>query len=347
MKRTAKRIIYNLIVFSMLIIGIIIVCCKFLHLGNVEYTDNAVVCQHITPINTRVAGFIKEIRFEENQKVKAGDTLVIIEDAEFLLRLAQAEADLAQAKAAQRATHARIATSANNITIDEASMDEAKAQFDNALREEQRHARLLEEEAVTQQQYDRVHTQLLAAKARYRQTTRGKQSTSLTHDEQTLALDRDDATIRLCEANVRLAWLNLSYCAIVATCDGVTGRKNIHVGELVQAGQCMVDIIDAQELWVQANYRESQIANIAIGAKVKMKIDAIPDTIYEGTIESLSDATGSAFSQLPHDNATGNFVKVEQRLPVRISLRGNTPAALALLRAGYNVECEVERVCRK
>ena len=157
----------------------------------------------------------------------------------------------------------------------------------------------------------------------------------------------DDAAIKLCEANVRLARLNLSYCAIVATCDGVTGRKDIHVGELVQPGQRMVDIVDSQELWVQANYRESQIANIAIGAKVRMKIDAIPNISYIGTIESFSDATGSAFSQMPHDNATGNFVKVEQRLPIRISLKGNSPEALALLRAGYNVECEVEKVCTK
>ena len=119
MKRTVKRIIYNIIIFSLLAIGIIIVCYRFMHLGNVEYTDNAVVCQHITPVNTRVAGFIKEIRFEENQRVKAGDTLVIIEDAEFQLRLAQAEADLANAKAGQRTTQARIATTANNITIDE------------------------------------------------------------------------------------------------------------------------------------------------------------------------------------------------------------------------------------
>ena len=109
----------------------------------------------------------------------------------------------------------------------------------------------------------------------------------------------------------------------------------------------MVDIVDSRELWVQANYRESQIANIAIGAKVRMKIDAIPGMTYVGTIESFSDATGSAFSQMPHDNATGNFVKVEQRLPIRISLRGNSAEALAMLRAGYSVECEVESVCRK
>lgn len=118
----------------------------------------------------------------------------------------------------------------------------------------------------------------------------------------------------MCEANVRLARLNLSYCAIIATCDGVTGRKDIHVGQLVQPGQTMVEIVDSKEMWVQANYRESQIANIHVGSKVKMKVDAVPGVEYEGVVESLSDATGSAFSLMPSDNATGNFVKVEQRL---------------------------------
>ena len=144
----------------------------------------------------------------------------------------------------------------------------------------------------------------------------------------------------MCEANVRLARLNLSYCAIIATCDGVTGRKDIHVGQLVQPGQTMVEIVDSKEMWVQANYRESQIANIRVGSKVKMKVDAVPGVEYEGFVESLSDATGSAFSLMPSDNATGNFVKVEQRLPVRISLHTNSAEKLRKLKAGYNVECE-------
>ena len=158
MKRTTKRIAYNVIIFAMLFAGITIVCYKFFHFGNVEYTDNATVCQHITPINTRVSGFIREIRFEEYHEVKAGDTLVIIEDAEFQLRVAQAEAELANALAGHKATTAIIATTANNITVSDASIDEVKAQMINAQREEQRFAKLLQEEAVTQQQYDNVHT---------------------------------------------------------------------------------------------------------------------------------------------------------------------------------------------
>ena len=341
MKRSVKRIVYNIVIFSLLLTGLVVVCYKFLHLGNAEYTDNATVCQHITPVNTRVAGFIREIRFEENQVVKAGDTLVVIEDAEFRLHLAQAEAELANAQAGHRVTSAGIATTESNISVNDASIEEARAQMENADKENMRYGKLLAEGAVTQQQYDNVHTAFVAAKARYEQASRGRNSSALVKREQGVRLEQNAAAVNMCEANVRLARLNLSYCAIIATCDGVTGRKTIHVGQLVQPGQTMVDIVDSKEMWVQANYRESQMSGIHIGSAVKMKIDAVPGVEYVGTVESLSDATGSAFSSMPSDNATGNFVKVEQRVPVRISLHGNSGNLMKRLKAGYNVECEI------
>lgn len=339
MKRSVKRIVYNIVIFSLLLTGLVVVCYKFLHLGNVEYTDNATVCQHITPVNTRVAGFIREIRFEENQAVKAGDTLVVIEDAEFRLHLAQAE--LANAQAGHRVTSAGIATTESNISVNDASIEEARAQMENADKENMRYGKLLAEGAVTQQQYDNVHTAFVVAKARYEQASRGRNPSALVKREQGVRLEQNAAAVNMCEANVRLARLNLSYCAIIATCDGVTGRKTIHVGQLVQPGQTMVDIVDSKEMWVQANYRESQMSGIHIGSAVKMKIDAVPGVEYVGTVESLSDATGSAFSSMPSDNATGNFVKVEQRVPVRISLHGNSEDLMKRLKAGYNVECEI------
>lgn len=250
MKRSVKRIVYNIVIFSLLLTGLVVVCYKFLHLGNVEYTDNATVCQHITPVNTRVAGFIREIRFEENQAVKAGDTLVVIEDAEFRLHLAQAEAELANAQAGHRVTSAGIATTESNISVNDASIEEARAQMENADKENMRYGKLLAEGAVTQQQYDNVHTAFVAAKARYEQASRGRNSSALVKREQGVRLEQNAAAVNMCEANVRLARLNLSYCAIIATCDGVTGRKTIHVGQLVQPGQTMVDIVDSKEMWV-------------------------------------------------------------------------------------------------
>lgn len=340
--RKAKKQIYNTVVIALLAVGLVYVCSRFIHLG-VEYTDNAQVRQHITPVNTRVQGFIKKICFEEYQPVRKGDTLLVIEDTEFRLRLAQAEADLANALSGRRATSTGIATTQNNLRVSDAGIEEVRVQMQNAEREWHRYEKLLKQDAVTPQQYDQVHTAYEAIKARYEQLLRAKQSTALTRDEQTHRLEQNEAGIRLAEAAVDLAKLNLSYTVIVATCDGVTGRKDIHEGQLVQPGQTMVDIVDGQDLWVIANYRETQLPYIHVGSEVMLTADAVPGVTYTGTVESISDATGAAFSLIPQDNATGNFVKVEQRVPVRISLKGNDVEKLSLLRAGLNVECKVKR----
>lgn len=340
--RKTRKLVYNTLVIALLIVGLVYVCSRFIHLGNVEYTDNAQVRQHITPVNTRVQGFIKKIYFDEYQQVHKGDTLLVIEDAEFKLRLAQAEADLANARAGRQVTHAGIATTRNNLSVNDAGIEEIRAQRDNAARELGRYKKLLTEDAVTRQQYDNVKTAYDAINARYEQALRAKQSTSLTQNEQSRRLGQNEAAIRLAQAAVDLARLNLSYTVIVATCDGVTGHKDIHEGQLVQPGQTMVDIVDNGDLWVVANYRETQLPHIKEGSEVTFTADAVPGVVYKGVVESISDATGAAFSLIPQDNATGNFVKVEQRVPVRVRLQGNTADEVSLLRAGFNVECEVK-----
>lgn len=258
------------------------------------------------------------------------------------MRLAQAEADLANALAGRQATNAGIATTQNNISVNDATVEEIRVQRANAGRELQRYKKLLEQDAVTKQQYDNVKTAYDAINARYEQALRTRHSTSLSKNEQAHRLGQNEAAVRLAQAAVDLAKLNLSYTVIVATCDGVTGRKDIHEGQLVQPGQTMVDIVDDGELWVVANYRETQLPNIKEGASVTFTADAVPDVEYKGVVESLSDATGAAFSLIPQDNATGNFVKVEQRVPVRIRLHGNDTADVRRLRAGFNVECKVK-----
>ena len=340
--RKTKKLVYNIVVIALLVIGMAYVCSRFIHLGNVEYTDNAQVKQHITPVNTRVQGFIKKIYFEEYQPIHKGDTLLVIEDAEFRLRLAQAEADLANALAGQQVTNAGIATTQSNLSVNDATIEEVRVQRANAERELQRYKKLLEEDAVTRQQYHNIKTAYDAINAQYERALRMKHSTSLTKEEQTHRLGQNEAAIRLAQAAVDLARLNLSYTVIVATCDGVTGRKDIHERQLVQPGQTMVDIVDNGDLWVIANYRETQLPNIKEGAEVTFTADAVPGITYKGVVESISDATGAAFSLIPQDNATGNFVKVEQRVPVRIRLQGNDADKVSRLRAGFNVECKVK-----
>ena len=334
------RTIYNTCVLLLLLAGVTLVINHFVHFGSGEFTDNATVQQHITPVNTRVQGFIKEIRFEEYQSVHRGDTLVIIEDSEYQLQLAQAEAALQRELAGADATTSGISATKQTIGVGEAGIDEAKAQLDEAEREERRYAQLLKDDAVTRQQYDAMHTALLAAKARYTQAVRRNAILADTKNEQGHRLVQNQAAIEAARAAVRLARLQLSYTAIIATADGVVGRKNIHEGQLVQPGQTMVNIVDNTDLWVVANFRETQIPGIAVGAEVQIEADAVPGVTFQGTVERISDATGSAMSLVPQDNATGNFVKVEQRIPVRIRLSADKNTEK--LRAGMNVECEVK-----
>lgn len=283
------------------------------------------------------------VAFEEYQPVKKGDTLVVIEDTEYRLKLAQAEADYKNAIAGKSAMHTTINTTQNNIFVTDAVIEEQRVRLKNAETDYKRYQELMKEEAVTPQQFDRVRTEYAATKAKYEQLLRQKQSSMLVKQEQTQRLEQNESEIKLAKAALELAKLNLSYTVICATTDGVTGRKDIHEGELVQAGQALVTLVDGTEKWVIANYKETQTTDMKRGQLVDMKVDAIPDIVYKGRIVSISDATGSFYSLIPQDNSAGNFVKVEQRIPVRIEFTDeNTEENLQRLRAGMNVECYVD-----
>lgn len=342
MKRKTKKLIYNIAACTLLLGAITWVCEKFIHLGNVEFTENAQVKQLIVPVNSRVQGFVKEIRFDEYTKVSKGDTLVIIEDAEHRYRVAQAEANLANAQTGMDAMHNAISTTHTNLTVTDASIEEARILLENAGRNHKRFRTLHEQNAVTRQQYDDMHTAYLAAKARYDMLKNQKESVRSVSREQNTRLGQNEAGIKLAEAALELARLNLSYTVILAPCDGFTGRREIQQGQLIQPGQTLVDIVDAGEKWIVANYRETQTANIRVGQEVEIEVDAVPDHRFKGVVRSVSRATGASFSLMPQDNSSGNFVKIEQRIPVRIDFAADNEAeALERVSAGMNVECKV------
>lgn len=343
MRHKTKKLIYNAAVGLLILCGTVWVCARFVHLGRVEYTDNAQVKQLIVPVNSRVQGFVQKIYFDEYQPVRKGDTLALIEDTEDRFRLAQAEADYQNALSGKSAMTTSIHTTQNNINVSDAGIEEAKVRMENAGREYNRYRNLFEQEAVTRQQYDAVKTNYEALKARYELLLRQRQSTTLMKQEQTERLEQTEAGIKLAGAALALARLNLSYTVIVAPCDGTTGRKNIQEGQLIQPGQTLVDVVDANDIWVVANYKETQTANIREGQTVGLEVDAVPGISFEGVVRSISRATGASFSLIPQDNSAGNFVKVEQRIPVRIEFTGNNrPGDMDRLRSGMNVECEVK-----
>lgn len=342
MNRRTRRIISNTIVVIVILIAFVGVCTRFFHFGTVEYTDNAQVRQHIVPVNSRVQGFIKKVYFDEYQQVRKGDTLALIEDAEFVLRLAQAEADYQNAISGKHVVSTGVSTTQNNVAVSDASLQEAKILLDNAERDYKRFKNLLGQDAVTRQQYDKMETAYLAAKARFELLSRQKKSASLVTLEQTRRLEQTEAGIKLAEAAFALARLNLSYTVIIAPCDGITGRKNIQEGQLVQPGQTLLNVIDENDKWIVANYKETQTLHIVPDHAVDIQVDALPDVTFKGVVRSVSQATGASLSLLPQDNSAGNFVKVEQRIPVKIEFtEENDPQALRRLRAGMNVQCFV------
>ena len=203
--------------------------------------------------------------------------------------------------------------------------------------------KLLEQNAVTKRQYDAAKTDYEAKKARYEMLARQRSASSSVMAETRQRIAQNDAGIELAKALLETAELNLSYCVITAPCDGYASRKEIQEGQLVQPGQTLLDVVDSSDVWVTANYKETQLRHIEPGSAVRIKVDAIPDVTFSGTVQSISKATGASLSVLPQDNSAGNFVKVRQRVPVRIVFsESNNAADMERLRAGMNVECEVE-----
>lgn len=294
------------------------------------------------PINARVQGYIKEVRFDEYTFVHRGDTLLVIDDTEYALALAQANARLQNALSRKSTVRAAISTTASEIGVSEASIDEVRVEMENAGRDLGRYQNLLDDKAVTPKQYDDALTRYEALKAKYERLCRKRESTMLYKDEKTQQLGQQDAEIELANASKELARLNMSYTVITAPVDGYTSRRNIESGQLVQPGQTLLSIVNENDVWVIANYKESQTAEMEIGDNVKITVDAIPGKTYVGVIEAISNATGAQYSIVPQDNATGNFVKVEQRLPVKIRFtEDNSPEDMTRLKAGLNVECEL------
>ena len=337
-----KKIIRSILIIAIIAAGIIWVSAHFFHLGNVEWTDNAQVRRNIVPINSRVQGYIERICFNDFEEVHKGDTLVVIENSEHLLRVAQANAAYQRSLVENTAMGTTISTTESNLSVNDAAIDELKVRLFQAETDYRRYEELLAQKAVTRQQYENVKTNYDAMKAKYDMLLRQKNSTRLVKTEQTQRLDQRKADIEAAKAALDLAQLNLSYTVVTSPCDGIASKKNIQIGQLIQSGQNLLSLVESDKVWVVANYKETQMEHIKDGLEVKIKVDAVPNIIYKGIVTSISNATGAQYSAIPVDNATGNFVKVKQRVPIRIDFSAdNSPEALKRLSSGMNVECEV------
>jgi membrane fusion protein (multidrug efflux system) len=236
-----------------------------------------------------------------------------------------------------------VHTVSNNTGVAEANIAELDARLETARKNERRYANLLRDEAVTRQQYEQVKAEYDAMRARRQALSGQRQSTELSTAEVRSRLRGNEANILRTKAALDFAQLNLSYTVIRAPYDGTVGRRTLQEGQLVQPGQALVSFVRADQQWVTANYRETQISRLHVGQKVRLTVDALQGQAFEGTVTAISEATGARYSAVPTDNSTGNFVKVQQRIPVRIEFTAaNAPESLRKLRAGMNVEVEAQ-----
>jgi len=358
-KKSNKRAkIINYLVLILVLGGLFWVVKAYFNIGNDRYTNAAQVESFINPINTRVSAYIKEIRFIEHQYVKKGDTLMILDDREIQTQLGQAEAAYMSALASKNAVLNSVKTATNNVNTAtsnaqsaKASIEATKARLWNTEQNYKRYENLLKDEAVTRQQFDQIKSDYEAQKAQleaqisqYQAAVNAKTTSELSVNEVQSRLAMNDAEIKRTENALEMAKLNLSYTVITAPHDGIMGRRTVNIGQLLNPSQQVATIVDINNLWITANYRENQMKNVTIGGLAKIKVDALGGKEFEGKITAISGATGARYSAVPVDNSTGNFVKVQQRIPVRIEFtENNKPEDLKLLRAGMNVEVTLKK----
>ena len=344
LKRQRRRnIILNIICILIAGSGLTWTANYFWRYISYEITNDAFIDQYVAPVNIRVAGYIQEVRFKEHQYVNKGDTLVILDNREYLIRQKEARAALLDAQGSREVLASGIRTSHTHIAEQDANLAEAKAKLWQAEQDYRRYERLLSEESVPEQQYDQAKANYESAQARYEALLRQKEAAHSQYDETSKKQTGVEAGILRAEAALDLADLNLSYTVVTAPYSGYMGRRTLEPGQYVSAGQTLSYIVRQSGKWVTANYRETQIANIYIGQPVRIKVDGLPGRVLHGHVTAISEATGSKYSLVPTDNSAGNFVKVQQRIPVRIDFDDVDDKSMSLLRAGMMVETEALR----
>lgn len=323
-----------------LLAGIIMIMMMYVDNGS-ESTDDAQIEQYISPINVKVPGYIKEIRFTEHQYVHKGDTLMIIDEREYAIALQQAEAALIDAKSGRKVIGNTVNTASTSAAVFESTIKEAELRVEKLQRDYDRYSRLLERKATTPVVVEQYRTELDMAKSRVNALKQQRDAAHSTVTEVSQRQENADAAIMRANAAVDMARLNLSYTIITAPADGFLGRRSIEEGQLVSPGQTITTLIPAGQKWVVANFKEKQMSRIRESQHAEIRIDAIPGRVFHGKVTAISSATGSKYSMVPTDNSAGNFVKIQQRVPVRIDFSDSIPAEDSR-RMAAGMMCEVK-----
>jgi membrane fusion protein (multidrug efflux system) len=335
--KKGRKIIFPVILGLVLVGALIFTAKEYVYYQSHEVTDDAQVDADISPVVARVGGYVKEIRFQDNQYVKAGDTLVVLDDRDYKIRLQQAEAALASAKQSVNVSQSNVNEAKTAIATALANVEAAKVQVWKTTQDFERYQNLYNDRAITKAQFDEAKASKNAAEAQLAVVESQvpvqvkRVSTNQTQVGATVS------NIASRQADIDYAKLQVSYTVILAPAGGIVSRRSIQLGQLVQAGQTLFSVVNETNVYITANFKETQMEHLKLNDKVDVEVYAFPGYKIAGIVQSFSGATGAKFSLLPPDNATGNFVKVVQRIPVKITIQADL-AIMDRLRAGMSVK---------
>ena len=347
---------FKIILPIVIVLGLGYGIMKYLHSQAHEETEDAQVEKNMNPIIPKVSGYIAKVYVKDNDFVKKGDTLFTIDNSDYLVKIEDAKAGLLAAESSYEVSKSEIGTANANVSVSnanissaEGNIETAKIRLGRASADFERYNNLYKNHSITKQQFEQslaakqeAESQLNILRDQQKSTEYQKnvlQTKTIVSGKQTLVAS---ANIARAKAVLNAAKLNLDYTIVTAAIDGQVSRIDIQPGQLVQLGQSLFYLVNNSEVWVIANFKETQLNKMKIGQEVSLKIDAFDDEEFVGQVASFSPATGSQFSILPPDNATGNFVKTVQRIPVKIIFTDkNNKEKLQLLRSGMNAIVDV------
>jgi membrane fusion protein (multidrug efflux system) len=288
----------------------------------------------------RVGGYVDSIMFEENTHVNKDQVLVKIDDRDYKVKVEQAQAAQIGASSGIGVNESQIYTNEANSAVAKAGVVSAQARLDKVSKDYDRYANLVKDGSITQQQFDQAKSDLEVAQASLQaskdQLKAANQQIGTTRSQ----LNVTNTSISQRKVDIDFARLQLSYTVIKAPASGITSKKNVQLGQLVQAGQTLFSIVNDSSIYITANFKETQLDQIHNGQKADIEVDAFPELKIEGTVYNFSPATGAKFSLLPPDNATGNYVKVVQRIPVKLKINASKEI-MEKLRPGMSVNVSV------
>lgn len=342
-----RRLVVSLVGIAILAYGLWKLVGVFRDYTATETCNDAQVEQYIAPVNLRASGYIAKVCFKEHQQVHKGDTLLILDDREYRIRLMEAEAALKDAKASGNVINASEQTTQTSASVYSASIDEIEVRLAKLAKDIERYRNLVANKAATPIQLEQLEVEYEATQKKLEATKKQQEAAYKGVNEVSTRRGSVAAAIQRAEAAVEMAKLNLSYCVVVAPCDGKLGRRTIEEGQMVNSGTTITYIIPNNQKWVIANYKETQVENLHVGQKVRMTVDALDNKVFEGTVTAISGATGSKYSLVPTDNSAGNFVKIQQRVPVRIDFSNLSAEDNNRLAAGMMVVVKAEKTDRR